>query len=165
MKQWFVAQTQACKEVYAQQNLKDQGFDVYLPRYKKTCRHARKTETILSPLFPRYLFVQLDLEVDRWHSVNGTRGISYLLMANERPAAVPENVVHSLKSQEEEGVITFKERVPFTEGENVRIADGAFKGCVALFEKMDARQRVQLLLDFLGREMKISLPIHAVEAV
>lgn len=165
MKQWFVAQTQVCKELFAQNNLKDQGFNVYLPRYKTTRRHARKTETILSPLFPRYLFVQLDLEVDRWRTVNGTRGIAYLLMSNELPAVVPESIVDSLKAQEEDGVIAASIHTAFSKGENVRIAEGTFKGCMALFEKVDAKQRVQLLLDFLGREMKISLPMHAIEAI
>jgi transcriptional antiterminator RfaH len=45
----------------------------------------------LLPLFPRYIFVGLDLEEKSWRSINGTRGISNLLMSSEiRPAILSQ---------------------------------------------------------------------------
>jgi transcriptional antiterminator RfaH len=165
MKQWFVAHTQPSKEMLAQKNLVDQGFNVYLPRYKKIRRHARKVEEILSPLFPRYLFVEMDLEVDRWRSVNGTRGISYLLMQEERPISVSTVVIGDLKGQEiDEGIVPLHSMVSFIKGDKVRVLEGIFEGQVVTFEGLDDKQRVRLLLSFLGREMNVSLPLSAVEA-
>jgi len=165
MKQWFVVHTQPCKESVAQKHLFEQGFEVYMPRFKKTRRHARKVEEILAPLFPRYLFVGIDLEVDQWRSVQGTRGVSYLLVQNNQPATVPIEIIQGLKDQENaEGLVSIDDLIFFTKGDKVRVLDGAFKDYVAVFEKMDDKQRVQLLLSCLGREVNVSLPLHAVEA-
>ena len=165
MKQWFVVHTQPSKEIVACQHLVEQGFDAYLPKFKKTRRHARKVEEISAPLFPRYLFIGIDLEKDQWRSVNGTRGVSYLLMADNRPATIPLEIVEGLKDQETaEGLVLLNSMTLFTRGEKVRILEGAFKEYGAVFYDMDDKQRVQLLLNCLGREMKVSLPSYAVEA-
>lgn len=165
MKQWFVVHTQPAKETIAQHHLSEQGFEAYLPQFKKTRRHARKTDEVLAPLFPRYLFVGLDLEVDQWRSVQGTRGVSYILVTDGRPAVVPLGIVEGLKDQETaEGLILINSMALFVKGDKVRVLDGAFKEYVAVFDKMDDKQRVQLLVNCLGREMNISLPSHAVEA-
>jgi len=165
MKQWFVAHTQPCKEMIAQKHLFEQGFDTYLPRFKKTRRHARKVEEVLAPLFPRYLFISFDLEVDQWRSVQGTRGVSYLLVTDGRPAFVPSMIIQSLKEREtDDGLVPVDSMGVFVMGDKVRVLDGAFKDYVAIFEKMDDKQRVQLLLTCLGREVKVSLPAYVVEA-
>ena len=50
---WFVVYTQPLKETVAKQHLEEQGYDVYLPMFKKTRRHARRIDEVLQPLFPR----------------------------------------------------------------------------------------------------------------
>ena len=165
MKQWVVVHTQPCKESIAQQHLIDQGFDAYLPKFKKTRRHARKVEVVLAPLFPRYLFVSIDLEVDQWRKVQGTRGVSYLIVTDNRPAVVSSKIVQNLKSQEnEDGLVPVESLMAFTKGDRVRVLDGPFTDYLAIFKNMDDKQRVQLLLTCLGREVSVSLPSYAVEA-
>src|ERR1700704_636943 len=87
---WFLAHTQPKCEWKAELHLGAQGFRTYLPRIRKTVRHARQLRTIQAPLFPRYLFMILDLERDRWSSVRSTVGISRLLTQQDgRPVPVP----------------------------------------------------------------------------
>jgi transcriptional antiterminator RfaH len=165
MKQWFVVHTQPCREIVAQQHLMEQGFDAYLPQFKKMRRHARKVDEVLAPLFPRYVFVGIDLERDQWRSIQGTRGVSYLLTTDGRPAFVPSGVIQGLKDQENaKGLVSLASMTLFAKGDQVRVLDGAFKDYLAVFDKIDDKQRVQLLLNCLGREMKVSLPSCAVEA-
>lgn len=165
MKQWFVVHTQPSKESVAQKHLIEQGFDAYLPRFKKTRRHARKVDEVLAPLFPRYLFVGIDLEVDGWRSVQGTRGVAYILVTDNRPAIVPAGIVQRLKDQEtSDGLVPIESMIFFTKGEKVRVLEGAFKDSIAIFDRMDDKHRVQLLLTCLGREVNVSLPTHIVEA-
>ena len=97
---WFVAHTQPLKEIVAQQHLLNQGYEVYMPRFKKIVRHARKIEEKLVPLFPRYIFVGMDLSSARWRSVDGTRGVSHLLMSNKlKLAKVPTRVIDDLRAR------------------------------------------------------------------
>ncbi len=164
---WCVAHTQPLKEFVAKQNLLEQGYEVYLPQFKKICRHARKTEEKLAPLFPRYIFIGMDLSSARWRSINGTQGVSYLLMSSDlTPARVPECVIDDLRSQEvSDGVVPVTSLINFVKGEKIRITEGVFKDQTAIFESMDDKSRVQLLLNFMGKEMSIKLHTHAVEGM
>ena len=66
----YVVQTQPHAESKAMGHLIRQGFATYLPRYLKRRRHARKIETVAAPLFPRYLFVTVDMETQQWRSIH-----------------------------------------------------------------------------------------------
>lgn len=66
---WYVVQTQINAEAKAAEHLALQGFSLYLPRYLKRRSHARKVDTVARPLFPRYLFVAMDVAVQRWRSI------------------------------------------------------------------------------------------------
>ena len=83
---WFLAHTQPKSERKAELHLGAQGFRTYLPQIQKTIRHARQLRTVRAPLFPRYLFVILDLERDRWLSVRSTVGVSRLFTYPGRSA-------------------------------------------------------------------------------
>lgn len=162
---WFVAHTQPLKELVAKQHLLEQGFEVYLPRFKKIRKHARKIEEVLVPLFPRYIFIGMDMEVARWRSINGTRGVAYLLTNNDYPAAVPNGIVKGLKSQEiTDSIVPVSSLLTFAKGDKVLILDGAFKDQIATVEMLDANQRVSILLRFMGRETRLSLPEYSLEA-
>ena len=92
---WYVAMTAPRKERIAEINLANQGFRAFLPRQLATRRHADKFRTALAPVFPRYLFVIVDLERARWRSVNGTIGVQRLIADAERPIAVAPGVVET----------------------------------------------------------------------
>src|SRR6266540_5096339 len=97
---WFLAHTQPKSEQRAELHLGAQGFRTYLPQIQKTVRHARQLRTVQAPLFPRYLFVILDLGRDRWLSVRSTLGVSRLFTHQDgRPIPVPVGVVESLMEQ------------------------------------------------------------------
>lgn len=163
---WCVAHTQPSKELLAKQHLQEQGYEVYLPQFKKTRRHARKVEEVLAPLFPRYIFVGMDLSTARWRSINGTRGVSHLLMGDElNPAKISPQIIEDLKAQELGcGVVPILSLETFIKGDKVRVLEGVFKDHEATFETLDDKSRVKLLLNFLGRQTEITLPPYAVEA-
>ncbi len=165
MKRWFVARTHAQAEAKAVAHLRRQGFEIYLPRYAKTRRHARREERIVAPLFPRYLFVCLDLDRHRWRSVNGTLGIERLLCHGERPAPVPAGVIEDLKCQERpDGLLAPASLVLLERGSQVRLVDGAFAERTGIYERMTADQRIVLLLNLLGREVRLTVPLEAIDA-
>lgn len=130
---WYVVHTHPRAEAKALLNLDRQGFSCYLPRYLKRRRHARRLETVAAPLFPRYLFVALDLASQRWWSIRSTFGVADLVFNGERPAPVPGGIIQLLKGREDEhGFVGLPERPRFVPGETVRVVDGVFSpslGC------------------------------------
>src|SRR5262249_24303124 len=120
---WFLAHTLPKSEWKAELHLGVQGFRTYLPQIRKTIRHARQLKTVRAPLFPRYLFVILDLERDRWLSVRSTVGVSSLFSSRDgrdgRPVPVPIRIVESLIERSEDGLTRLDSN--FVKGQNVRI--------------------------------------------
>jgi len=162
MERWYVAQTQVRGEERARFNLERQGFRTYLPRYRRERRHARRREIVQAPLFPGYIFVRLDLETAPWRSINGTFGVTRLVCRGDRPAELPKGVVEEIAAREgENGLIVMKPR-PFRRGEALRIMTGALADCLGFFERMADRDRVVLLLDLLGRKVRVQAPLEAV---
>ena len=82
---WYVARTLPQRELHAARQLNNQGYPTFVPRYWKNRRHARKIETVSAPLFPRYIFVVVDLTRDRWRSINSTLGVDRILMGGAEP--------------------------------------------------------------------------------
>src|SRR5262245_60928694 len=106
MKQWFVVHTHPNKEELAKHHLYLQNFETYCPRYKRVRHHVRKVDTVFSPLFPRYLFVSIDIAKDQWRRINGTRGVHYLLMRENKPAVIPTSMIERLRLREDaDGVV------------------------------------------------------------
>jgi transcriptional antiterminator RfaH len=162
---WYVAHTHPHAEAKAAAHLSRQGFDVYFPRYIKRRRHARRIETVPAPFFPRYLFVAIDLNAQRWRSIFSTVGVSRLVCNGEDPSPVPVGIVESLKNREDDnGFIKLDCRPRFHVGDKIRVLDGAFSSCLGLFEGMAERERVAILLDLLGRKVRVILDADLVAA-
>ena len=163
MKRWYVVYTRTGMEGIAAGHLEIQGYTVYLPRRLKERRHARRIDTIKTPLFPRYLFVELDLSTDRWNAINGTYGVKYLVAIGHQPSAAPQGVVEAISARENsEGLVDVIEPCPFTKGDVVEITHGALIDQTGVFKCDNDKQRVTLLLNLLGHEMEVCLPANAV---
>lgn len=164
MKRWYVVQTQPRREEKALLHLRNQNFHAYLPRYRKTRRHARRVEKVLRPLFPGYLFVELDRDSQAWRPINGTVGVARLVARGNEPQPVPEGIVDEILAREGDGgAVTLAPRT-FEKGQKLRLTHGAMAEQVGLFEEMADDQRVVLLLDLLGREVRVTAPVEALEA-
>jgi len=162
---WYVAQTHPHAETKASEHLRRQGFVFYLPRYLKQRRHARRVERIAAPLFPRYLFVSIDLATQRWLSIDSTFGITKLVRNGDVPAAVPQAIIDELKSREDAGgLVQLIPRPRFAPGDKVRVVGGAFRDCFGLYEGMGSRERIAILLDLLGRKVRTIVDTDFIEA-
>lgn len=162
---WYVVQTQPHSEPKAVWHLGRQGFATYLPRYEKRRRHARRIETVAAPLFPRYLFVAIDMTVQRWRSIHSTIGVSRLVCNGEDPAPLADGVVDGLRRRENErGFVGLDGRPRFAIGEQVRIVDGVFASCLGLFDGISDNERVAVLLDMLGRKVRVVIDDLSVAA-
>ena len=162
---WYVVQTQPHAEGRADEHLRRQGFVTYMPKLLKQRRHARKTETVSRPLFPRYMFVLIDHTHQGWHAIRSTFGVSSLVGGENGPLAVREGIVEALRAQEgADGYFRAAAR-RFAAGTPVRVVDGIFASAIGLFESMSDKDRVAVLLDFLGRRVRVVLEADSIAAV
>jgi transcriptional antiterminator RfaH len=165
MNTWYVIYTHAQGEMKALQHLQRQGFAAYVPKYRKQRRHARRVDQIDAPLFPRYIFVNLDIMVTPWRAINSTVGVIGLVSNGGKPSPMPANVVEEIRAKENEsGLIRLNQLQRFDKGDAVQVTAGAMCEQVGLYDCLDDNQRVVILLNLLGREIKVHLPAESVMA-
>ena len=161
MSSWFVARTKANAEEKAISHLQHQGFEAYLPRYRKRVRHARKIKTVLKPLFPSYVFVSIDVNKQRWRAVNGTVGVISLVQFGGAPKSIAKTVIDTIRSRELiDGIVSLAPQ-GLKKGDRVRICDGSFSDHLALLEEVSDTKRVILLLDLMGRTLRVNAPLES----
>lgn len=162
---WYVINTLPNQEIRAELNLKRQGFRTWLPFFRKKRRHARKVDIVKAPVFPGYMFVFMDLETEQWSPINGTFGVRRILCQNNRPALVPEEFIRTLENSiDDAGFVTSTEK-QYKEGEKVKLLDGPFAESIAVFLEMSGSDRVALLMNVLGSEIRTTVPKYGISSV
>ena len=160
-----MAQTHPHCEIKASVHLGRQGFATYLPRYLKRRRHARRVEQTAAPLFPRYLFVSIDLATQRWLSIDSTIGVNRLICNGDVPTPVPQPVIDAIRRREDgNGFVQLIRRPQFAPGDKIRVIEGALYGCCGLYEGMSSHERIAVLLDLLGRKVRALVDNDLIEA-
>lgn len=161
---WYAVHTHPRAELKALTHLRRQNYRVYLPCYGKEIRHARKSERVVRPFFPRYLFVQLDLARTSWRPIRSTTGVSELVSFGGQPAPLPAGVIEALQRQENaEGLIQLA-RQKYRPGDSVVVLRGPFARQLGLCDGVSDNERVAILLDLLGRKVRVVLDVAAIEA-
>lgn len=149
---WIVVMTKPNSEAIAVENLKRQGYGYYFPRILT----LKGATALVRPLFPRYVFAQTD---GSWYSLRSTRGVSYVLMNDDGPATISDEIIDSIRSKENErGLIDLRSDKPekFVKGEAVRATDGVFQGLDLIYDqRLGDRERVRVLADLLGRQVPV----------
>jgi transcriptional antiterminator RfaH len=165
MTTWCAVQTHVRAEDKAAFHLRRQGYTVFLPKHLKRRKHARRIDWVPAAMFPRYLFVALDPAQGRWWSIRSTFGVSNLVSFGSQPAAVPSEVISEIKArQDEKGIVKTHEGCGFKPGDRVRIIKGTLGDIGGLFASPDDEERVTVLLNLLGREVKVRVPLETVYA-
>ncbi|MEK9643916.1 MAG: transcriptional activator RfaH [Alphaproteobacteria bacterium] len=165
-RRWYVAKTQPNAEAKALFHLERQGFDGYLPRYLRRVCHARKVSWRPRPLFPTYLFVSLSAEQHRWRTINSTIGIARLISDGRGPLPVPKGVVEEIRAGEDDrGLVLTGRKIDLKNGAEVQVMSGAFADHIGLFDSVTDDERVVILLDLLGRQVKTKVKFDAITAV
>lgn len=166
MKRWYVVQAKPGQERLAEGNLLRQGYRAYLPRLKSWRKAGGGRRIALSvPLFPGYLFVELDITREAWRSINGTIGAVGLVSFGPRPAPLPEGVIEEIKAREgEDGLVHDDALSRFKPGDRVAVADGPLAETDGLFQATDGKRRVVVLMRLLGREVPVRLREDQVRA-
>ncbi len=148
---WYCARTQPKHEHIAAGSLRrNLGLEVFHPRLRMERATRRGAVRVIEPLFPCYIFVRCVL-TERLDDIRYARGISSLVHFGLRIPVVPDDVVDELKQCfETDEPMSVEEQ--FRPGTEVTVAEGPFLGSQGIVVRvLPARQRVQILLDFLGR--------------
>ncbi|HFC54192.1 MAG TPA: transcription/translation regulatory transformer protein RfaH [Gammaproteobacteria bacterium] len=158
MKRWYVIHAKPRQEDVAEENLARQGFEVYCPRIKREQIRRGRRVMVIEAMFPRYLFVCFESGQDNISSIRYTRGVSRLIRFGDELARVPDSVIRLLKESASDPSGMYIELLPEPKkGDRVSIVGGAFAGLSGVFYKKSGEERVIILLNFIGKQNKVTL--------
>lgn len=161
---WIVASTHPHKEAAAAGHLANQGFASYCPVVRKRVSHARKVRSVLRPLFPGYVFIELPSDERPWRPILSTYGIRSIVCSGDEPSRLDPNFIAALRAREEDGVIIAPTH-PYQVGQHVRVADGPFYGTIATILSMGEKDRLVVLMDILNRPVRVLIDYRQVTSV
>ena len=160
---WYLLFCKPQQHLRAEFQLNNQHFTCFNPMrpVQKTVR--RVTKVVDEPLFPNYLFIQLN-ELSNWKALRSTRGVSRVVSFNGAPAVVEDEIVHSLKIQCDQAN-TQEPKALYKAGDRVIITEGCFSNIEAIVKTSKAEDRILLLLNLLNGTQTLELPLaHVAQA-
>jgi transcriptional antiterminator RfaH len=159
---WFCVRTQLKREHIAAAQLRQEpNIEVYLPRIRFKRSTRRGPVWFTEALFPNYLFARFDLAacLRKLHHLQGVSGVVHF---GDQWPAIPDQVIEELRATvgAEQLHVISEELQP---GEPVQISGGQFHGLRAVVTRvMPSRQRIAVLMEFLGRQTTVEIASDAV---
>jgi transcriptional antiterminator RfaH len=163
---WFAVQTKPRQEDRVQHLLRVRGgLEVFLPKLEEVRRRHSRRVTVVEPLFPSYLFVQMTLDPDPWYTVKWTPGVKRIVATGDVPTPVPFEVIGMLRERcGDEGLIAW--RPSMRPGAHVQVTHGPFAGLQGILERPSSRgERVRVLLQFMGCSTPVEMDVTDIELV
>ena len=155
---WYLVQVKPNGYRLAERNLLRQGFDCFQPLVRGTERRGAQFKPVSRPLFQGYLFVAFDQARAPWRKINSTAGVARLLSIGNTPQAVPEGLVADLRARlDAEGYVILSDALIV--GDRVEIQSGPFAGFLGEVARLAPEARVQLLVDLMGRQARVTAQV------
>lgn len=164
---WYLVYTKPRNELVARTNLQRQGFNTYLPLQQQHKRKRNFYHIVTEPLFPRYLFIYLNSEIDDWSKIHSTRGCVSLVRFGAFPARVPNALIEYLQREEADRFDQPIAAMPhFKAGDHVRILEGILAGYEGVVQVKNNQQRITLLLTIAENHTRcVNLSANQIEMV
>jgi transcriptional antiterminator RfaH len=162
--QWYVIQTKPCNEYRVENNLTGQEIETFLPLLEVFQDCHGKIAQKIKPLFPNYLFANLDMHA-HYYKVKWTRGVSKILGAGNEPIPISEKVIQTIKARMGENKFV-KLDEGLEEGNIVQFTSGPFKDLLGVFDKkMSDGKRVRILLTLIGVDVPVQVSRYQIKKV
>jgi transcriptional antiterminator RfaH len=155
---WFCLKAEPKREHLAATALRRRfEIECLSPRLRFRKLTQRGPVWFVEAMFPGYLFAKFVYSTQH-RAVESSHGVRGIVRFGERLATLPEETVMALQSKAgAEEVVTIDSSLKI--GQPVHIIEGPFQGLeVVVTEVLPAKERVRVLLDFLGRSLEIEVP-------
>lgn len=151
---WYLVVTKPHKEQLAETTLRNLSIETFFPLFKKPKTNFKKEQSLLEPLFPGYLFVRFDFEI-QFRAVNFARGVRSVVTFGGVSPPVDDSIIESIQARIKNGFLAEDPELP-KPGQVVKISRGPFNGIDAIFERgMSDQHRVMVLLQTVSYQLRL----------
>ena len=138
------------------------GFQAYCADGTAQAVHSLAARSYVeTALFPRYLFARFDADEPHWNAIREVDGVGGILCNQNKPSPVPAGLTEKLMRMQRLGLFDHtKAPNPFPPGSQVMLDDdGPFAELIAKVLRVRSSDRCDVLLNYLGREMMVNVPM------
>lgn len=163
---WYAVHTKNHREARVCDHLMQKTIPAFLPLIEVTRRYRSRRVVRLEPLFPGYLFVQMECmerNPGQWEAVRWTPGVKSILGNDETAVPVPDRVIEAIKAEtRDQGFV--RPRLGYEPHARVLIRRGPLAGLEGIFDRPLSRWgRVSVLVHIVGQESRIQLDVIDLE--
>lgn len=163
---WYAVQVKRHNERRGERQLMLRDIPVLLPFIEVVRRYRTRRVVLLEPLFPGYLFAQMeamDAAPERWQALRWAPGVKRVLGTSDVPIPVDDGVIDAIRARTRElGFV--RPVLGHVPGSRVRIRGGPMAGLEAVFDcAMSRTGRVRVLLELLGQEARVEVDAFDLE--
>ena len=155
-KEWFCLRTQTKREHIAAAILDSlEEVEVFCPRISQIKKTRTGKKRFVEAMFPGYIFAKFQFHAHSRQVVH-SQGITRMVELGER-RVIPKHVVEDLKASLPDDVIEAPD-LSILPGAEIEVITGSLKGLNGkVLAQMSAQNRIQILLEFLGREITVDV--------
>lgn len=155
-KEWFCLRTQTKREHIAAAILdRLEAVEVFCPRVSQVKKTRTGKKRFVEAMFPGYIFAKFNYQAHSRQVVH-SQGITRMVELGDR-RVIPEHIVRDLQSSLPEGIIEAPD-LSIETGAEIEVVTGSLKGMNGkVLAQLPAKNRIQVLLEFLGREITVDV--------
>ena len=166
---WYLVQCKPNEAQIAVRNLENQSFRTFLPLKKTTKRKGKIFQRQIRPLFPGYLFVQIDPNQGLWRQVNNTRGVARLVRLGAEPSVVPNEIVEALMTRcDKKSILRQTSETQSSllhAGKQAQVTQGPFSGFISTISDIEPNNRINILIEIMGQTTKVVINAGALQPI
>ncbi len=146
-------------------NMQDKIFQVLVPTEEEVEFKDGKKRTVQKKIYPGYVLVEMIMTDDSWYVVRNTSGVTGFVGPGIKPTPLPEDEVKKImRMMGMEAPVKLKMDIDV--GQNIMVTQGPFKDFHGTVEEVDPdREKVKVLISFLGRETPVELDFTQIKKV
>jgi transcriptional antiterminator RfaH len=160
---WYALHVRTKRELSVQQQLRDKGYETYIPCLQHKREWADRTKVTTKPLFPNYVFCRFDANFRL--PIVTTPDVYSVLSVGKQPVPVPAEELEAVQR-----VITLCTNLsatpqPLGEGERVLLTSGALKGLEGVVVRANDGWHLVVLITLLQRGVMTKINREDVEVL
>ena len=159
---WYAIYTKHQHEKSAADLLTRKGFEILLPLYRLIRRRKDRNKSLLSPLFPCYVFVRTDLS--RKVDILRTPGVFWLVESGGCACQIPDADINEINRivQSPAHIVPH----PYLKsGDWVRVRHGSLEGLQGILTRFKNQYRVVVTVEPLRKSVAVEVDISSIEPI
>jgi transcription termination/antitermination protein NusG len=153
---WYVLTTRSRQEKIAAFMLGSLDIEHFLPLLNQSRKWSDRTQKVLMPLFPGYLFVRISRTAEYQLRVLKVPGIVDFVRNHAGPLAVPEQEIDDIRGLLASGVACVPHPFPKA-GDQVRIVRGPLAGLVGTLVRGETQSKLVISVEMIKRSVAVSV--------